>query len=100
MVSGADKKTFPALFCATPVLSGGRHAGLRGLLVDITFQKELEKQVLASQKMEALGQLAGGVAHDFNNILAGISAYAQLITRRPHDADGVASSVGKNSHRV
>ncbi|WP_155316316.1 transporter substrate-binding domain-containing protein [Desulfosarcina alkanivorans] len=95
VVSGPDKDPFPALFYATPVLSGGRHAGLRGLLVDITFQKELENQVLASQKMEALGQLAGGVAHDFSNIVTGISAYAQLIARRPQDADAVANSAEK-----
>jgi signal transduction histidine kinase/ABC-type amino acid transport substrate-binding protein len=95
VVHGPDIDAFPALFYATPILSGNRPAGLRGMIVDISFQKELEKQVLASQKMEALGQLAGGVAHDFNNIVTGISAYSQLIAKRPSDGDAVARSVEK-----
>ena len=90
VISGPDVDAFPALLYATPVLSKGSHAGLRGLLVDITFQKELEKQVIESQKLEALGRLAGGVAHDFNNIITGISAYAQLIRKQPHNENTVA----------
>jgi signal transduction histidine kinase/ABC-type amino acid transport substrate-binding protein len=90
VISGPDIDAFPALLYATPVLFNGSHAGLRGLLVDITFQKELEKQVIESQKLEALGWLAGGVAHDFNNIITGISAYAQLIRKQPHNQNMVA----------
>ena len=48
-------------------------------IVDITERKRLEEQLLHSQKMEALGTLAGGVAHDFNNILAGIIGYVKLL---------------------
>jgi two-component system, cell cycle sensor histidine kinase and response regulator CckA len=48
-------------------------------IVDITERKRLEEQLLHSQKMEALGTLAGGVAHDFNNILAGILGYVKLL---------------------
>jgi two-component system sensor histidine kinase EvgS len=90
VVSGPDIEAFPALLYATPVVSGGIRSGLRGLLVDITFQKELEKQVIESQKLEALGRLAGGVAHDFSNIVTGISAYAQLLRNQPHHGDTVA----------
>ena len=54
----------------TPILDEeGNVIGTTGFARDITDQKELYKQLLQAQKMEAVGTLAGGVAHDFNNIL-------------------------------
>jgi hypothetical protein len=46
---------------------------------DVTDRRILEEQIMLSQKMEAIGRLAGGVAHDFNNILTAIGGYADLL---------------------
>lgn len=62
-----------------PVSEGHNRIGIQGMLVDITRSKRLEEQLQRAQKMEALGILAGGVAHDLNNILSGIISYPELL---------------------
>jgi PAS domain S-box-containing protein len=60
---------------------------------DISEQRELQAQLLQSQKMEAIGQLAGGVAHDFNNMIAVILGYAALMEKELDPSDATYKKV-------
>lgn len=62
----------------------GRLVRLVGTARDITERRHLEEQFRQAQKMEAVGLLAGGVAHDFNNILAVVQLQAELTASLPH----------------
>ena len=66
----------------SPLVVEGRTTGVLGIARDITEQKEERERAARADKLRALGQLASGVAHDFNNSLAAILGRAQLLRRQ------------------
>jgi len=91
-----DGEILTLLSTATPYRDKeGKIAEYRGILRDVTQQKKLEQQLLQSQKMEAVGQLAGGVAHDFNNILQAIIGYGSLLQMKMSKDDPLRHNVAQ-----
>jgi signal transduction histidine kinase/HAMP domain-containing protein/ActR/RegA family two-component response regulator len=79
----------------------GVFKGYRGTGSDVTAQHRateeqhaLQRQLATSQKLEAVGQMAGGVAHEFNNCLAGILSFAEVARARIDDHDRVEEYIG------
>ncbi|MFW6221475.1 MAG: PAS domain-containing sensor histidine kinase [Fibrobacterota bacterium] len=80
--------------------------GLAGIGIDISETKRLNEQLIKSHRMELLGQMAGGLAHDFNNIMTAISGYARIISLRSseekmrHNADVILRATCRASDLV
>ncbi|WP_028578725.1 PAS domain-containing hybrid sensor histidine kinase/response regulator [Desulfogranum japonicum] len=81
-----DGTELPILKTVSRIELEGRPHFLEAFL-DVSEKKRLEEQLLRSQSMEAIGILAGGVAHDLNNILAGLLSYPELILMKVDESD-------------
>ena len=81
-----EGKRFPVLIYSAAIVTEGKSVGVRGITIDLSERfaaekkiREHEEKLARSRKMESLGLLAGGVAHDLNNILSGIVTYPELL---------------------
>ena len=80
-----------AVVNSAPIIVDGQTTGVLGIAHDVTEQKQERERAARADKLRALGQLASGVAHDFNNSLAAILGRAQLILRRVKDEELIRS---------
>ena len=92
-----------ALYAKRLAGADGRPEGLILQVIDRTQQKNLETQFAQSQKMQAVGQLAGGVAHDFNNLLTAMLGFCDLLLLRHKPGDpsfGDIMQIKQNANRA
>jgi two-component system cell cycle sensor histidine kinase/response regulator CckA len=100
-VKGAGRETFVQVTLNRLTEAG--ETVLVAVLNDATKLKSLEAQFVQSQKMQAIGQLAGGVAHDFNNLLTAITGHCDLLLTRHDEGDedfGDLMQINQNANRA
>ncbi|WP_194303954.1 response regulator [Chthonobacter albigriseus] len=76
----------------------GEPIGIAGTLLDVTERRQLEDSLVQSQKLDAVGKLTGGVAHDLNNLLASVLGGLRLVERRTPLTDDVRQIVEMTRH--
>ncbi len=85
LCSDGEYRTFLDQGVWVPDSAGGGEGEILGTLLDVTDRRQLEEHLAQARKMEAVGQLTGGVAHDFNNLLTVVLGNADILLRRADD---------------
>jgi len=94
-----DGTTFPVRINSTVLYdAAGNFLQTRATVRDISQERQLQRQLLQSQKMESIGTLAGGIAHDFNNILTGILGHADLVLMDLPEDSPIRNDLKQISH--
>src|SRR6202012_1173083 len=87
----------------TPLVEGGKVTGALGIVRDVTDEKRMTEQLMQQEKLAAIGQLVSGVAHELNNPLASVMAFAQLLLAAPPDAtrdNGALDTINQEARRA
>ncbi len=88
-----DGSSFPVSYNVLPMRDDNQAIGMVCSFIDVTEKLQIEEQLRQAQKMEAVGQLSGGIAHDCNNILQVISSNTRLVMDRYGKTDPLYSSL-------
>lgn len=88
-----DGSILPVEISSRRLCQSGTPVGIQSIGRDVSWRKRLEEERLRSQKMEAVGRLAGGVAHDFNNLLGVILGYSDLSLQELHTDDPLRRNI-------
>ena len=87
LLRGDGSRVWSQITLAPVLDERGETEYFTGVVEDVSERKRLEQEIVQSQKMRAIGQLAGGVAHDFNNLLTAILGNAEFLQRRLQRGD-------------
>src|SRR5207249_1804221 len=95
----ADGTQLPVEYSAAPIVDGDAVVGVVVIFTDITERRKLELKLDQANRLSSLGRLAATVAHEFNNVLMGISPFVEVIRRKPERTasalDQIAGAIGR-----